>query len=154
MITNESSNQLGPGPAAYDHLRSLKNVIVTKRHVGPVMRQPTDLDDKVKSNLNVSCSQDLAKMYNVSPGPGSYDHDESKFNSPRQKRGLLSGVTIPKYEGARCPHLEGETNSPGPAQYSASIAAQKMQNESWHKKKKSMSNFDRQKRSINLDQRS
>ena len=61
MISNESISLLGPGPAAYNHLKSLKNVIVTKAKVGPVLRKPHELDARVKKKLNISSSEDLFK---------------------------------------------------------------------------------------------
>lgn len=48
MISNEQSERLGPGPAAYDHLKSLKKMVVTKGREGPVFRAPSDLNEKVK----------------------------------------------------------------------------------------------------------
>lgn len=62
MITNESVSQLGPGPAAYNQLRSLKNVVVQKTKVGPVIKKPHEIDARVKKKLNVSSSEDLIKQ--------------------------------------------------------------------------------------------
>ena len=48
MISNEPPERLGPGPAAYDHLKSLKKMVVTGGREGPVFRAPSDLNEKVK----------------------------------------------------------------------------------------------------------
>ena len=61
MISNESVSKYGPGPAAYNHLRSLKNVVVQKAKVGPVIRKPHEIDARVKKKLNISSSEDLFK---------------------------------------------------------------------------------------------
>ena len=78
MITNGSISKLGPGPAAYDHLRALKYTVTSNAKVGPVIRKPHELADKVKKNLNVSSSEDLLKLkLQAMPGPGQYNHEES-----------------------------------------------------------------------------
>lgn len=59
MITNEITNRLGPGPAAYDHLKALKKVIVSNAKVGPIIRKASNLNERIKKNLNVSSSEDL-----------------------------------------------------------------------------------------------
>jgi len=61
MISNESIGKLGPGPAAYNHLRSLKNVVVQNAKVGPVIKMPHEMDARVKKKLNISGSEDFIK---------------------------------------------------------------------------------------------
>lgn len=40
MISNQLVPKLGPGPAAHDPLKSLKNVIVQKTKMAVVMKKP------------------------------------------------------------------------------------------------------------------
>ena len=61
MITNELINRIGPGPAAYDYLSALKKVISNKWK-GPVIKKPSELDDRVRMKLNVSTSRDTSKQ--------------------------------------------------------------------------------------------
>ena len=102
MITNDIINRMGPGPAAYDHLRSLKNLMANNWH-GPVIKKPSELDDRVKKKLNVSSSEDLFKQRILRPGPGTYEPEtstfsNSKFNEDHSvNRNNKSGTTIPKY---------------------------------------------------------
>lgn len=77
MISNESISHLGPGPAAYNHLRSLKNVVVQKAKVGPVIRKPHEINARIKKNLNISSSEDLFKQRQDLPGPGTYEPEAS-----------------------------------------------------------------------------
>ena len=81
MISNESISELGPGPAAYNHLRSLKNVVVQRAKFGPVIRPPHELDARVKKKLNVSSSEDFFKQKQDLPGPGYYEPDTSQFDT-------------------------------------------------------------------------
>ena len=81
MISNEGISKLGPGPAAYNHLRSLKNAVVQRTKLGPVIRKPHELDARVKKNLNISSSEDLFKQRQDLPGPGYYEPDVSQFDT-------------------------------------------------------------------------
>ena len=81
MISNESISQLGPGPAAYNHLKSLKNVVVQRAKLGSVIRKPHELDARVKKKLNISSSEDLFKQKQDLPGPGYYEPDISQFDT-------------------------------------------------------------------------
>ena len=61
MITNEGFiSILGPGPAAYDNLKSLKNMQKLSKGC-PVIKKPSALDERVKKLLNVSSTEDLHK---------------------------------------------------------------------------------------------
>ena len=77
MISNESISKLGPGPAAYDQLKSLKNVVVQRAKVGPIIKKPHELDARVKKKLNISSSEDMFQKKQIRPGPGSYEPEES-----------------------------------------------------------------------------
>jgi len=90
MISNEQPERLGPGPAAYDHLKSLKKMVVTKGREGPVFRAPSDLNEKVKQKLNVSSSEDLLKLKLLRAGPGSYDPDNSCMSNRGNPIGEVS----------------------------------------------------------------
>ena len=139
-IENEHINRVGPGPEAYDHLNSLKNVIAKKPTTLQVMKKPTDLDTRVKKLHNVNSSKDLQDSKLLRPGPGSYDitdkdvldHEMSKYSSNLPSaRKQSSGVTVPKYERERLMWGTESVESPGPARYSTAKAAMKMKNAVW-----------------------
>ena len=165
MITDEvrDNSILGPGPADYDNLKSKVQTKLARG--GPIIRKPTELDQRVKKMLNVVSSEDLFKQKLVSPGPGSYDHTSSRFNSIQhssrvssqrqseqdmspQRRIASSVSTIPRHSGERCIFEEGETDSPGPARYSMAEAQERLEQASWIKSKNKTSNFSRAKRSV------
>lgn len=107
MITNEIINRSGPGPAAYDYLDALKKVI-SNNWQGPVIKRPSELDERIKMKLNVSTSEDLFKQKLQMPGPGSYEPETSLFSISKHnedssfKRVKNVGITIPKFSGERC----------------------------------------------------
>ena len=59
MITDEVISILGPGPAAYDNLKS--KVQPKSAKGGPILRKPSELDQRVKKLLNVESKEDLHK---------------------------------------------------------------------------------------------
>ena len=81
LISNESIPKMGPGPAAYNQLHSLKKVVVSRPNDGPVMRQPHKVDERVRQKLNVSSSQDLIDKRLLLPGPGASDPDNSQISN-------------------------------------------------------------------------
>ena len=78
MITNEIINRLGSGPAANYNISALKKVI-SSNWQSPVIKRPTELEERLKTKLYASKSGDLLKQKFAIPGPGSYEHETSTF---------------------------------------------------------------------------
>ena len=64
-----------------------------------------------------------------------------------------NGISIPRDQAQRCVFEEGQIDSPGPAGYNIDVAMKNMESNNWIKRKLH-SNFNRQKRSIDLEERS
>ena len=72
IISNESIDLVGPGPAVYNPLDSIKNVTAKKQKATTVMRQPSEIDHRVRKLHKVSSLSELSQQKMDFPGPASY----------------------------------------------------------------------------------